>query len=231
MKKVAKLVIMLGIALGVVFVMHIILLSVSEEYFKGWHAAKKDVIAWKDYVFAPEYVSLDAALEHMCVSEETIEILTFDRYAICLDQYGIVGCTVIFPTKGNRWKALPMHAFRRLFRCVGDARRNKLHILLFEHGGDILVFGELHSQESEEIFTDSTARSYPTYVYYESGSASQIPFFKHCTFFTLAELEAGYSIAAGEDSIDFDGTQWSYDLNGNPAKINCAACWRYEVER
>ena len=166
-----------------------------------------------------------AALEHMCVSEETIEILTFDRYAICLDQYGIVGCTVIFPTKGNRWKALPMHAFRRLFRCVGDARRNKLHILLFEHGGDILVFGELHSQESEEIFTDSTARSYPTYVYYESGSASQIPFFKHCTFFTLAELEAGYSIAAGEDSIDFDGTQWSYDLNGNPVKINCATCW------
>ena len=164
MKKAAKLVIMLGIALGVVFVLHIILLSVSEEYFKGWHAAKKDVIAWKDYVFAPEYVSLDAALEHMCVSEETIEILTFDRYAICLDQYGIVGCTVIFPTKGNRWKALPMHAFRRLFRCVGDARRNKLHILLFEHGGDILVFGELHSQESEEIFTDSTACSYPTYA-------------------------------------------------------------------
>ncbi len=47
-------------------------------------------------------------------------------------------------------------------------------------------------------------------------------FLMHCTFFTLAELEAGYSIAAGEDSIDFDGTQWSYDLNGNPVKINCA---------
>ena len=46
MKKAAKLVIMLGIALGVFFVLHIILLSVSEEYFKGWHAAKKDVAAW-----------------------------------------------------------------------------------------------------------------------------------------------------------------------------------------
>lgn len=203
------------IAVGAVFVLHIVLMSVSEGYFTGWHVAKKYVIALKDYAFTMEYSSLDEALEYVRSSEDAVETLIFDNYAVCINQKGIAACTVVFPTKDKHWKAMPMSSFRSLFRCLGNAKRNNLHILLFECAGKVLVFGEIYSYSPKEIFTDSMARQYPTYVFEQSDSSSQSPCFMHCTFFTLEELEAGYSISVKEDSIVFDGTQWSYDLNGN----------------